>query len=213
MFDGMTYEELNQMIKNPRSEPFEDYFEDMELSESEKRERIFLAEKMKNKFLFILIWLFNMQHYGRSIDWEYVRLKIETSYRDVIDGVIDLDDYMNIHIKGFSYDIIDSTQRNESDPYFYSEDRANLISENESNNSFSHQEFLNAVNAGKTMKVWIDMRDKRERETHRRVGGKTIPIQQPFMVGNSLMMYARDSGSFGAEPKEIVNCRCTTKYF
>lgn len=213
MFSEITYEELNQMIENPRSEDFDTYFDSMEITESEKEKRKSLAEKLRDYFLPILILLFTMQQYGVEIDWEEIRIRIEIGYKKAIDGVIDLDDYMKRHITNFSYDVVDSTQEHQTDPYYYSIDRSILIAENESNAAFSQQEFSNAIKSGKTKKQWIDVRDKRERETHRKVGRTIKPINEPFMVGNSLMMFARDSETFGAEAKEIVNCRCTTKYF
>lgn len=211
MFDGMTYEELNQMIENPRSEPFEDYFENMELSESEKKKRISLAEKIEDNFLPILIFLFTLKQYGRTIDWEEIRIRFEIGYRNAVQEIMNIDSQLDTYIKTFSYDVVDSTKRHESDFYYYSIDRATLISENESNTSLSYEEFLNAIDSGKTMKKWIDIRDKKERETHRKVGGTIKPITEPFLVGDSIMNFPRDF-SFSPSAREIVNCRCTIKY-
>lgn len=212
MFKGMTYEELNQMIENPRSEPFENYFGDMEISESEKKKRISLAEKLKDNFLPILFFLFTYQKYGLTIDWEEIRLRFEIEYRNTLQEIMTIDTYLDTYIKTFSYDVTDSTKQHKDDFYYYSEDRATLISENESNTAFSYEEFLEAINSGKTMKKWIDIKDKRERESHRKVGGTIKPINEPFLVGNSLMMFAKD-WSMGAEAKEIISCRCSIKYF
>lgn len=97
--------------------------------------------------------------------------------------------------------------------YYYSSDRAIFMAENESLTCWNHQDFSDAVKTGKTRKQWMDVRDKKERETHLQVGRTVKPIKEPFLVGNSLMMYPRDSDTFGAESKEIISCRCTIKYF
>lgn len=212
MFEGMTYEKLNEMIENPRSEPFDSYFEDMELSESEKNNRVSLAEKLEDNFLPILIFLFTLKRYNRVIDWEEIRLRFEINYRTGIDGTINLDKFTENRIKTFSYDVIESTQNHIDDVWYYSIDRAKFISENESNISWEYQTYIDAVNAGKTKKKWITMRDKRVRHTHRQVDGKTIGINDIFLVGNSMMLHSGDS-SMGAEAKELISCRCTTKYF
>lgn len=212
MFNGMTYEELNQMIENPRSEPFEYYFGDMELSESEKKKRVSLAEKLKDNFLPILIFLFTLKQYRGAIDWEEIRLRFEIGYRNAVQEVMSIDSQLDTYIKTFSYDVVDSTQRHEDDFYYYSIDRVTLISENESNTSLSYEEFLKAIDSGKTMKKWIDVRDKRERETHRKVGGTINPITEPFLVGDSVMNFPRDF-SFSPSAQETVNCRCSIKYF
>lgn len=212
MFDEITYEELNQMIENQRSEPFDTYFGDMELSESEKKKRISLAEKLEENFLPILIFLFILNQHARTVDWEEIRTRFENGYRDSVKEFTDIDSQLNIHIKSFSQDVTESTKRHINDFYYYSTDRAKLISENESNTTLSYQEFMDAVNSGKTMKQWVDIRDRKERETHREVGGTVKRITEPFLVGDSIMNYPRDF-TFSASPSEIVNCRCSIKYF
>lgn len=212
MFPDMAYDELNEMIENPRSEPFEDYFGDMEISESEKKKRITLAEKLKENFLPILFFLFTYQKYGLAIDWEEIRLQFEISYKNTLKEVMAIDSYLDNYIKIFSYDVIDTTQRHEDDFYYYSEDRVTLISESESHTDWNYDEFQKAIQSGKTMKKWVDVRDNRERETHRKVGGTIKPIKDVFLVGDSIMNFPKDS-SFGASPKEICGCRCTIKYF
>jgi hypothetical protein len=84
--------------------------------------------------------------------------------------------------------------------------------ENEANSVKNYTDYRKAIEKGKTKKKWIDMRDKRERKTHLEVGGTVIPINEPFVVGNSLMMFPKDD-SLGAADKEIINCRCSVKYF
>lgn len=212
MFDGMTYKELNQMIKNPRSEPFDTYFGEMELSESEKNKRISLAEKLEDQFFPILIFLFILNQYAGTVDWEEIRARFENGYRDAVKKFADIDSQLDIHIKSFSQDVTESTKRNMNDFYYYSTDRARLISENESNTTLSYQEFVDAVNSGKTMKQWVDIRDKKERETHREVGGTIKRIAEPFLVGDSIMNFPRDF-TFFPSASEVVNCRCSIKYF
>ena len=96
--------------------------------------------------------------------------------------------------------------------YYYSSDRAIFIAENESLICWNHQDFSDAIKSGKRRKQWMDVRDKKERETHLQVGRTVNPINEPFLVGNSLMQYPKGT-SFGASSSEIVNCRCTIKYF
>lgn len=212
MFEDITYQELNQLIENRRSEPFDEYFDSMDISDEDKKKRIELAEKLNDNFLFVLILLFTMKQYD-SVNWETIRLYFESEYLQAVSEFLELSEQMRGHIRNFSYDVVESTQRHEKDPFYYSEDRSMLISENESNNIFSQNEFEEAIESGKTMKQWVDVRDKKERKTHQIVGGTIKPINEPFLVGNSLMMFARDSDTFGAEAKEIISCRCTTKYF
>ena len=68
-----------------------------------------------------------------------------------------------------------------------------------------------AFSSGKTKKRWKTFGDSRVRGTHREAAGQTVPLDQPFIVGNSRLMFPCDS-SLGASPAEIVNCRCTVEY-
>lgn len=212
MFGDITFDELNQMVENPRALPYEEYFGEMELTETEKKKRISLAEKLEENFLPILIWLFTMQQFGGISNWEAVRLRFETEYQKSINGVVDLDNYTKKRIKTFSYDVTESTQNHVEDFWYYSKDRVQFMSENESNISWEYQTYTDAIKKGKTRKQWVSMRDKRVRHTHRQVDGKIIGIRDVFLVGDSLMLHSGDS-SLGAEAKELIACRCTTKYF
>lgn len=212
MFDGMNFDELNQLNEGKRSIDYDTYFGEMELSEEEKEKRISLAQKFEDEFLFILAYLFTLQQYGQTIDWENIQKKFERGYLAAISGAIASDDYIKSYARQFSYDVTDSTRNHETDPYYYTLDRSIFMSENESNFAWEHQDYVDAVKSGKKKKQWITMKDKRVRHTHREVEGKVKKITEPFSVGNSLLLCPGDT-SLGAASKEIVSCRCTIKYF
>lgn len=198
-------DELNT-IENARSIPYEQYFGEMELGEDEREQRIELARQLEAVFLLIFALIVNM-HYEEKRAISFLKEK----YRDTITNFSKLDPYLENYIDGISENIVGVTVKNNTDGYFTSYDRAVFIAENEANTCMNYLEFTEAIQNGKTMKQWIDIRDKRERGTHREVGGTAIPILEPFSVGKSLMMYPKDS-SLGAEADEIVNCRCSIKY-
>ena len=179
MLDVRGYDELNELVGMNRSEEYSDYFEVMDLSDADKENRIELAEKLGNNFLLILAFLFTMQQY-QSINWETIRTRFENAYRDALDGVIILDEYLDSYIRQFSYDVTESTQSHVDDPYYYSMDRSRLMAENESNTAWNYSDFQSAIQIGCTRKQWIDIRDRRERETHRAVGGTIKPINEPL---------------------------------
>lgn len=211
MFEHMTFDELNRIVGKNRSEPYENYFGEMDLTEEKIEERISLAEKLEENFLFVLALLFTMVQYN-SVNYEQIRNRFEKSYLKAINGTIVADDYINQYIRNFSYDITDSTKAHVDDMYYYSSDRAIFMAENESLTCWNHQDFVDAIKSGKRKKQWMDVRDKKERETHLQVGRTIKPIEHPFVVGNSLMQYPKDA-SLGAESKEVISCRCTIKYF
>lgn len=211
MFEHMTFDELNRIVGKNRSEPYENYFGEMDLTEEEIEERIALAEKLEENFLFVLALLFTMVQYN-SVNYERIRNEFEAGYLKAISGIIVADDYIKQYVRNFSYDITDSTKAHADDMYYFSSDRAIFMAENESLTCWNHQDFSDAVKTGKTRKQWMDIRDKKERETHLQVGRTVKPIEEPFFVGDSLMQYPKDT-SLGAISSEIVNCRCTIRYF
>ena len=54
-------------------------------------------------------------------------------------------------------------------------------------------------------KRWVTRHDDHVRGSHRLADGQTVPVDQPFSVGGSSLMYP---GERDAEYGEIVNCRC-----
>lgn len=211
MLDIRDYDELNEIVGMNRSEDFSDYFDVMDLSDQDKEKRITLAEKLEDNFLFVLAYLFAIQQYA-NVDWEEIRIRFESAYRNALENTIIIDEYLDLYIRQFAYDMVDSTQSHIDDPYYYSHDRARFAAENESNSSWNYADYQEAIQNGKTKKRWVDVRDKRERESHRQVGGTVKPIDEPFAVGGSLMQFAKDI-SLGAASSEIINCRCKTIYY
>lgn len=211
MLDVRDYDELNGLVGMSRSEDYEDYFGVMDLPDAGKEKRIELAESLGDNFLLVLAFLFIMQQY-QTINWETIRTRFESAYRDALEGAIVLDEYFDSYIRQFSYDVTESTQNHVDDPYYYSLDRSRVMAENESNTVWNYSDFQSAIQSGYTRKQWIDIRDRRERESHRAVGGTVKPINEPFMVGSSFMDYPKDT-SYGASSSEIVNCRCSIRYF
>lgn len=56
-------------------------------------------------------------------------------------------------------------------------------------------------------KVWISMNDDKTRDSHLDADGQEQNIDEPFEVGDSLLMEPGDD-SLGADIEEIANCRC-----
>ena len=106
-----------------------------------------------------------------------------------------------------------TNERYHDDPYWTSIERAETISSDGANAVWNTQEYQEAVGLGKTKKQWLTMKDERVRPTHIEVDDAILPIDEPFVVGDSLMMYPMDVSTFGASVSETANCRCAVKYF
>lgn len=188
----------------------DEYFDEMDLTEKEKKKRKTFAEDMEEAMIFIFALFSIMKQYDK-INKEFIISQLKERYSEIVLQYMDIDKYLDDYISNFSKEMVDVTLRHIDEPFYLSEDRSILISENETNGIFNYQEFSEAVKAGKKKKRWITERDNKVRETHAEVNGVTIPINQPFVVGDSLMMFPKDM-SLNAEMEQIANCRCTIQY-
>lgn len=211
MFTNLSFDELNALVTNERSLPYETYFGEMTLPEEEKTERIKMAEDLEEVFITTMIWLFTLEQ-ANNTNYEPVRQRMEDDYMEVLRKYVEVDNYLKTYVKSFSYDVIDSTKKHKNDPYYYSLDRARFMAENEVNTAINHARYIGAVNAGKTMKRWESIIDEVTRKDHIEINGKYIPIGQAFHVGDSWMLFPKDT-SLGASANQIVNCRCAVIYF
>jgi len=60
-------------------------------------------------------------------------------------------------------------------------------------------------------KEWIATRDGRERSAHGAMDAKTVPMDEPFEVDGSELLFPGD-GSLGADASQVIQCRCTVGY-
>lgn len=205
------FDELNASVRYSRSIPFATYFSEMELTEEQKEKRIAVAEELDEFVMFIFALIMAMLETD-SLDRNYILIQVNQRYLHIVGKYVDVDEYLEDYIKRFSDTFVKTTFDSIDDLWYLSKDRAAFIAENESETTWNYEEYKQAIKSGKTKKQWDDVRDNKERKTHREVGGKVIPIEDTFVVGDSLMRYPKDD-LLGADAKEIINCRCSIKYF
>ena len=58
-------------------------------------------------------------------------------------------------------------------------------------------------------KVWVATLDDRTRDSHAEMDGVEVPVDEPFDVNGSELMYPADPNG---DPAEVYNCRCTLVY-
>lgn len=140
--------------------------------------------------------------------------KIVDSYRQTLNNrLIDVfgdKPYEPEYVSRLADEIIDTTTRHPDDDYYLSKERALLIGQNESNTTFNHIDYTEAMESGKRYKVWYAELDDRTREDHIEVDGTRIPIDEMFDVGGEQLRYPHDY--LNGSAKNLVNCRCTCRY-
>lgn len=235
-----TFDDLNNLLgASIRSLPFEKYFGDMRLTKEQKKERIELAKDIEDAVMFFLSMVVLQSEYAYMAAISSAEAK--DAFRERMDEVIarhtEVGDDIRQRMLEFVDDVTDTTTEHlivltqllaeeepktepekqahenekQSEQFYLSEDRARLLAEEESNTIFNITDYNKAKQAGYKYKEWITMRDPFVRDTHMRIDGKIIPIDDLFLVGESLMRFPRDT-SLGAHPKEIIRCRCVMKF-
>ena len=190
---------------------YDEYFDEMNLSSEDKERRKEFSTDVEEVMIFIFALILVMRQ-NDYFNKDYVISELEIRFSKVISKYTTLNTYLKEYAKRFSEEIIDTTMQYLEVPFYLSEGRAVLISANEANSVFNYEKYIKAIKNGKTKKKWVDIRDERERETHREVGGTVIPIDRAFLVGESFLLYPKDT-SLGASMEEIANCRCTVEYY
>ena len=214
----MRSDELNivqeQVIEKRDILDIDTFFDEMYLTESEKKERKDLAKSIFVILSAILTVIKATETLKREHDVEYYKNFISESMKELYEKVFGSAKY-STYIDDFADNFIDVTMRSISSSngveYFTSDDRATVNAENESNAVHNRKQRDDAIVNGATHKTWITKRDKRVRKTHVAADGQTVEIDKPFLVGGYEMMFPMDK-SRGAHSKECINCRCVTIY-
>lgn len=208
-FGVTSFDALNRLVGMKRSEPFDDFFAPMKITDEQKRERIRLAEAFKEEFLYMMSYMF----YAYPTLNEQMIYDLRDAYIRAIEevGLYSMVDQYYRQAEKFAIDCIEATQRHKEDPYFYSADRARLNAEDQSNRVYDFKDFNDAVANGMRYKTWNTVGDNRVRDSHEEVEGLTIPISDLFVLRGGLLAYPHDS-SHGADTSELSGCRCTLTY-
>lgn len=187
---------------------YDEYFSEMEISEEEKEKRVELAKKFEVLFLFFLLSYSENQNtnYETMIYKKYIIIALEFLKQDNVPLYID--DYA----RKLANDVVKTTVNHDGEEFYTSKERGMLISANEANTLGNYNQQLQAIKSGMRYKTWITEKDRKVRHTHRAIDEKKISIFEPFEVGDSLMMFPKDTETYGADMKEIANCRCVVKY-
>lgn len=200
---------------------FDDYFDEMDLSDTEKAEREDLAFWIYLMMLLTFSLIDSMIE-NESVDKDYAKKSLKENYEQLISEHVSenlLDSHILDYVLMFATNEINVTMKyldsakpnDKTDSYYLSSDRALNIGANEANTILNYRDYKNAIENGYTKKQWISENDKHVRTTHRDINGTILDINEPFVIKDSLLMFPKDT-SLGAEPDEIVNCRCTIKY-
>jgi len=72
----------------------------------------------------------------------------------------------------------------------------------------AEQAKMDSVGGASKTKTWVSMGDNAVRDSHQQLDGTTIPVDEPFRIGNDEAMFP---GDFSL-PENSINCRCWLEY-
>lgn len=185
----------------------EHYFDPMQISEKQRRERIEEAEELFDAVLLFLIWC---EENPENVQIEDTKREMENLYKEVIFQKVEPDDYIDIYVQFFISNLVDVTTKNQGDEYFTSVERTTNIACNEANSVVNYSEVQTAKRLGYLYKQWVAELDERTRLDHVGMNGKIIPIDAYFVFNDCEMIMPHDEVNGTA--RQCVNCRCSMKY-
>lgn len=192
-------------------EYLEEFYSTMQIDEEQKEKRKRVAREVRDAIIFLFLLMKTMSE-NDAWNYEFALSRFRTEFRSVIVNYVRIDYKMESYIQEFTQSYLDITishlSKNDAS-FFMSDDRAIIGGANESNTIIGYSEFQEATDDGKENKRWKTERDNKVRPTHKEMEGKTIPIDDYFIVGGSALLYPCDPEG---EPKEISGCRCVLEY-
>ena len=193
--------------------PYKEFFGKMYISPKQMKSRIGLAEQIEDVMLYVFaVWAIAG---SAGITEAEIRQDAKEKLQTVIGKHTKLDSYLKQHIDKTIDEVINTTIKHKDEEsesgYWTSQDRAMLIAENEANSFENYVEYREAAASGKTKKKWLTENDDKVRLTHEIAEGQTVDIDGLFLIGDSLMRFPMDT-QYDADPREIINCRCSVVY-
>ena len=195
----MKFDELNQLKR---------YYAVMDLPQKEKDKRTSLGMFFFDVFFYIFVLMQAEVKVKGNIDKDFFVRSLNGRIRDVLEE--NNLPYDENYIPQLSEDVIETTTRHLDEPYYFSQERALLVAQNEANTVMNSVDFKTAKAQGKKYKRWITEKDERVRPTHVLVDETKIPIDEMFQVGNDQMRFPHDY--INGSPENLINCRCVCVY-
>lgn len=208
----MKIDELNTLSTSNDSEAFDyedfidHYFDTMQISEKQKKERIETAKELMDTILYFLIWC---DEFPEQINDDVIR-RFENDYKEKIFEFSEPDEYLASYVPIFIKNLLDVTMEHKDDEYFTSVERAATVAVNESNTVLNYSDLEKAKSLGYKNKTWVAEIDDRTRKDHYEMNGWTIPIDEWFVFEDCMGRFPHDEVNL--TPQQLVNCRCSLRF-
>ena len=189
-----------------------DYFDVMDISDEQKKERVKAAKDIRNVLLFLFSLVSTAYEY-EYFSMEYVLGQFRAEYAKILLDYGKMTVYTEKYFTEVTKNIVETTLNRfnpEQKDYWTSDERAITVAQDEANSILNYSDLQNALDRGFTKKTWVTERDSRVRKTHREVDNKTIPIEDYFHFPDCDGLCPHDEVNLTAQ--EVARCRCTLKF-
>ncbi len=203
-------EELNNITTEYEDIEIDTYFDVMDITEEQKKEREKAAEDIA-WLLLLLFALIKTSIEDGDLDYVFIKNIFNESYTELVNKYAESDPYIRDYIDKFVMTTLDSTwdhlDFSNPDNYWTSRKRAIGIAVNEANTILNYKDLVNAIKEGKNAKIWKTQGDAKVRLEHALLENKVKGITELFRVGSSLLLFPRDE-LHCIDVRDIANCRC-----
>ena len=188
---------------------YEDYFSKMPISKKQKADRVKAAQEFEDIFLYFITMLGLENDYGT--EQKSVKDFI-AQYAEAVKKYNSNDNFIALYVALIASEVAEATLRHIDEKYYTSLSRAQILAANEANSVLNQTDFDNAIASGYKRKQWLTEMDDKVRPTHIELEGKTIPINDLFVVGSAIMRFPHDYEMASGHPEELASCRCAVAY-
>lgn len=201
------------LLKNDELNLITTYFEEMDIPQKEKKNRIALCEDL----VFVFYYVFALIRADLRLAKPKSVEEYQNIAKDRFNGVVEFSEYEDItnypdrkaEIEKTIDNLVKVTVDNSATEYFVSKERAIKVAQDMSNVVANNLEYEIKKEQGYKFKTWYSILDKKTRPSHWLAWGQTVPIDEPFIIGGCEMMCPCDSS---APAEEVANCRCVMRY-
>lgn len=188
----------------------------MGLSEGEQKRRIEFAYTLEEVFSYLFTYIRTLDVLDEEIDKDELEEMLSRRLYDAIEDYgISVEKYdLESYIENLAEETIESTlddDDEDEEEVKTSKERAQLISQHETNNVYARINYEDAIRKGLKYKRWHHFSGKKggDRFSHLMMNGHQIPIDQDFIVEGDRIPYPH---AIGIPTYHSINCQCICEF-
>lgn len=196
-------------------EIFRTYYEPMEVSDEQKKQRVDMAYDLYLLFYMILTAIKADYATDEEVNLDLYSSLLSTKlYNEVFSNTNNLgsSEVIAAYIPMLCSQIVETTMNHIDSDYYTSQNRGINIAKTEANVFLNADDYEGISGEGYTYKIWCTQGDARVRDIHKVMEGTRVPINEYFVLDNGDMLLYPCDVSMNPSDESIANCRCSLDY-